>query len=49
MICNMGVMYHFVPFLLMFSFHKAKGRSGKICRFGYLVKKLEYSIYPRFG
>ena len=45
-ICNMGVMYRFVPLLLMFSFHKAKGRSGKICRFGYLVKKTRVFNVP---
>ena len=45
-ICNMGVMYRFVPLLLMFSFHKAKGRSGKICRFGYLVKKTRVFNLP---
>ena len=45
-ICNMGVMYHFVPFLLMFSFHKAKGRSDKICRFGYLVIKTRVFNLP---
>ena len=47
-VLHTGVEYHFVPFHRMFLIDKAKGRSGKVCRFGYSVQKLRFSIYSRF-
>ena len=45
---SIGVVYFFVPFLRMFLIYKHKGRSGKVCRFGFSVKKIRYSVYSRF-
>ena len=44
----MEAVYLFVPFLRMFLIYRHKGRSNKVCRFGFSVKKIRYSVYSRF-
>ena len=45
-VCNMGVKHHFVPFLRMFSFDKAKGRSDRVGNFEYSIRKTRVLILP---